>query len=176
MKKIHNELKIVIICLVVIAIGLLILGYDSFIDGTIISPAETVKMPAYKLAYDSSYFSPNPMGTVSGVYAVQTDKDSYAPGEAVYVRLTLCRYRNVPTTVRWTYTNDILASTLPREGQISETGCYIDEKVLIGTVPDELSNAYVGSRYNLHGTVNLKVNPFRTVSYLLISNFFTIKK
>jgi hypothetical protein len=174
MKEHHH--KILKICLWIIVIGVAFLVYDKFLDGTVFNKVTVYNLPEVKNQLDTKYFTPMPIGDVMGIYLVQTDKTSYAPGDEVFAYVSFCKYRNLTPVVRWQFINDIVGDLGYRMGQVVEPGCYKNIKVFIGKVPDELSSAFPNAQYSLHGTIIHQVNPFRKISFLLISNFFTIKK
>lgn len=171
-----HKLGIMKISLWVIILGLLFLGYEMFLDGTLVKPVIKYNLPKASLPYDTVYFTPSPVGGVEGIYEVRTELDAYAPGEEVYITQDVCRYRLTPTTVQWTFVNDTIASLQPRPGALTDIGCYKNVRIPIGRVPDELSSSLPGSKYQLHGAITLQPNPFRKITYLLISDYFTIKK
>lgn len=159
---------------VIALLGLAFLGYEKFLDGSFVNPIVVHDMPRVEVPYDTNYFTPIPFGSVLGIYQIKTDKESYKPGEEVFVYLTLCKYREITPTVRWSFINDTVADLGPRIGQLYEPGCYKNKRISIGSVPDELRSSLPGSKYQLHGTITYSVNPIRKVSYLLVSNYFTI--
>lgn len=168
--------KIATFLLAIIVVCLMFLGYEKFFDGTIIDPVEKINMPQAEISYGTEYFTPMPQGQVLGIYQVSTDKNSYKPGEEILVSLSLCHNRRITPTVRWSFINDIAAALPARSGNITEIGCYKNIRVPIGRLPDEFSAALPSSKYQLHGTVDFQVNPIRKVSYLVVSNFFTVEK
>lgn len=172
--KTHHRVRIIVLCLAIIVASLALLTYDMFLDGTVFNPVTTYLLPTVETPVDSAYFSPMPVGAVAGIYQVKTDKDSYKPGDTVYVFLSFCKHTDETPVVRWSFINDIVGDLGYRQGKIYEPGCYTNVKVPIGNVPSELSVASEKSHYSLHGIVTHAVNPFRKISYLLISNTFTI--
>ena len=174
--KMHKKNFIANIALLIIVFGLLFWGYDIFLDGTVFNKVTVYNLQKIDTQLGSAYFTPMPIGSVVGMYQVQTDKTTYAPGEEVYAFVSFCKYRNLTPVVRWQFINDVIGDLGYRQGQVVEPGCYKNIKIPIGKIPDELSAASPDAQYQAHGTVTHIVNPFRKVSYLLVSNFFTIKK
>ena len=176
MKK-SFKIRIEYISIAVIVISLLVYAYLIFLDGTVINPVDVYDQPKIETITGSDYFTPMPMGDVGGVYSAKTDKLSYKEGEEVFITLSFCKYRgDQAPIVKWSFIDDRVVSLDYRNGNISETGCYRNIRVLVGTIPpaNQFSDS---SKISLHGTISYKkINPFRTVSYLIISNNFSIEK
>lgn len=151
-------------------------GYWMFLDGTIVNPVSTHQMPPVDrelLLNGKNAFVPQGNNIV-GEWSVQTDYDHYKPGDNVYGHFSVCLKRRIQSQVQWTFINDIVLPTKTRDGQLTEPGCYTNERVLITKIPDELSAAKPESEYRLYGYVEYQVNLIREIGYEFVTNSFHI--
>ena len=173
--KNHHRIVIANISLGVIALGALFLFYQAFLDGTVINPVVVHNMPTYSESDVLQTGTFSPIGsTVVGSYKVQTEKTSYKLGDGIFGYFSLCSYTRLVPIVQWTFVNDIAQATSPRSGTLIVPGCYKNIKVFMATVPLEFKDSSPGSKYRLYGEVTFAVNPIRKISYMFVSNSFSV--
>jgi hypothetical protein len=171
--KLHHRI-IVLLSLAVIVLGSLYIAYETFLDGTIISPAVVYNMTQVTSTVEPTGNFSLISGTVVSSYYMATDRTFYKPGDVIYGIWSGCKYRQMNVVVQWAFVNDI-AQTLPaRPGALMVLGCYTQVKVPIAIVPQEFQSADKGAKYRLYGFVTGQPNPFRTISYTFITNQFTV--
>ena len=161
---------------VVILFGTLFLGYEFLLDGTVFNPVVKYYLPVYK-GPDASFIQPSPIGNIAGIYAVQTDKTSYKIGEPIHIKNDFCKLNNDTPQVRVSLVDTVVTSTNFSPGAITEAKCYHNTDINITTISDKVASASLEKdEYRAYVEVVHTINPFRKISYILVSNYFTVSK
>jgi hypothetical protein len=133
---------------VIVFFGSLII-FDAFFDGTIVNPVIHIDNPL----------------------SLQTDKSVYPPGSTVLVRISFCKYRNVPSTVDTSIIDSYVKSYPEEIKSIATTGCFTNVLVPWEVVP---ADTIPGADYYLVRRLTYHVNGFHDVVILLKTNKFTV--
>lgn len=142
----HHIFNRTVCCmLAIITFFALVFSYFAFIDGSFIRP-------------------------VIKISELQTTKDTYEPGDYVYVRTSYCKYRNIPALVEWILINSQLHFYTPEVRNIVEIGCK--EKILLPV--EKLPNMIEPGKYHFAGNLTYPVNPIRKIVIPLRTNDFEV--
>lgn len=131
----------------VILVGMILLGYFYFLDGT---------------------FTPE-----VNITSLSTTKTTYARGETVEMLIDFCKYRNVPVHFQWTLYDDDMPPITYKEKTSTgmPKGCYHGVVRSIEMIPKYV----VPGVYHFENRVIYQINPVKTIEYVIKTNNFNIQ-
>lgn len=145
MKTIHYA---IIALLTLFALTLFTVGYLMFFDGKAINKI---------VEFDST--------------SIQTEFDTYKPGDSVRAYVSFCKYRPIIPEVEWSLVDTYIRFYQRKSNGTSSVDCFKDVLFDIEKIP---LDSFRG-KYQFSGKLYYKANVFRTVEYVLTTNFFEIK-
>lgn len=140
-----NPLFIIVGLFVVIIFGSLFIVWSVFIDG---------KMVRKPFVIENSM--------------LQTDKETYRPGDMVYARMVFCKHRDIQGTVQWSLVDTYLKLFPPKSGVVA-AGCH-DLVVEVAKIPLDT----YPQPYHFEGQLRYVINPFNDIIIPLQTNEFRV--
>jgi hypothetical protein len=140
--KHHHIAGILIVTTIFFA---LVVGYFYFFDGDLINKIIEIKS------------------------APITEFSVYQQGATVNMKLSYCKYRNLPALTEWTLIDDTITFYSPQVRSTNELGCF-DKLVPIEQLPQSI----LPGRYHFAGTLTYRPNGLRTIMVELKTNDFTV--
>jgi len=133
------------VCITIVAFGMGLLFYWSFIDG------KYVNVP---LTFNSNQ--------------VATEKQTYKKGDPVAIQWDYCKGVDTVSDISITLTDGIIYFLPPIKSNRT-VGCY-NSFTVITKIPDAIKSG----DYKLDGTITFKINPIKNINYKVESNMFWI--
>lgn len=125
-----------------------ILFYYNYLDGTYVNPILT--------SFSST---------------ADPDKQTYHPGDDIYMKWDYCKQRDLAATLSVTLIDEIIL-TLPDFSRNAPIGCFKGKMIYMGRIPE----ATHAGKFTMHVVVKYKVNPMSEVRYEISSTPFTIER
>lgn len=132
--------------LIITALCLFGLGYFTIFDGTI-----TRKV----ITFEST--------------ELVTTQDVYRPGDVVQAPVSFCKKRPIIPEVQWSLIDTYLKLYAEESRGTPATGCH----EVIFDIEKIPADSYPGT-YHFVGKLKYKANPFRTIEYVLSTNYFKV--
>ena len=175
MKLRRNNISVYIATLGIV-LGGLFLCYEYFVDGILFNRVDEIREPIILDPFDKIPFSIGATGEIIDGYQVRTDKPEYQVGDTVYIVMTFCHRRDLQAITQWTFLNSEITTLVAKKPmEVLKKDCYSDKKIEVGKIPPSLALTKTGTLYQLRGAITYAVNPLKKISYLLLSNSFTIR-
>jgi hypothetical protein len=133
--------------------------------------AFTALLSLWLLVIDGTVVNrPNDLSQTGTTYR-QTTQLTYRAGDPVYVTYDVCVYRPDDATIQWQLTDARIIFFSARPQPILQTGCTV-RQVLVESLPLDITP----DTYRFVGTLSVRVNAVRTITYQLQTNEFHVIK